>query len=101
MLKKEKSRQCRLIHFVNTDEALFQRSSRCSNSELNNCYFPNVALNFLPVTVFTILDNVFTDVNFRGQHIHVGHVHTSEKHRIQYSMSYKDSCELCSVKGCI
>ena len=51
MLKKEKSRQCRLIHFVNTDEALFQKSSRCSNSELNNYRnFPSVDLNFLPVT---------------------------------------------------
>jgi len=52
MQKKERSRQCRLIHFVNTDEALFQRHSKCSNSELNTFFviFPNVELNFLPVS---------------------------------------------------
>ena len=48
--KNEKPRQRLLIHFVNTDEALFAKSSRCSNSELKNCNFPNVELNFLPVT---------------------------------------------------
>jgi len=73
---------------VNTDEALFKRSSRCSNSDLKNCNFPNVELNFLPVTdLLTILENVFTDVNFRGQYIH--------PKNIVFIMSYTDSCELC------
>ena len=47
------------------------------------------------LTVLTILENVFTDVNFREQYIHVSHVHMSKKYSIQYDLSYKDSCELC------
>ena len=39
---------------------------------------------FQSLTVLTILENVFIDVNFRGQYIHVGHVHTSEKRSIHY-----------------
>ena len=37
--------------------------------------------------MLTILENVFTDVNFRGQYIH--------PKNIIFIMSYKDSCELC------